>query len=257
MNTAETTVSPELERCIQLVIFLGTRLLESGAESNLIRELMLRTSRIMGADDTEISLSSSSMVLTIYKKGKWTTLTSRCPERGVNMNIVTQLQQAVVHCERGDITRDEMEHRIKNVSSRRYPLWVTVPLIGLSCAVFSVLAGGDMPVFITTFVAASVGRIIFTLLSRDRFNPVIGSFAAAFVCTLLAGFAMLAHLGNEPETAVYSAVLMLVPGFPLVNSFSDMLKGFKNMGVARLVSATLLTLATALGILSAMGVLGI
>jgi uncharacterized membrane protein YjjP (DUF1212 family) len=75
METAETA-NPELERCIQLVIFLGSRLLESGAESNLIRELMLRTSRIMGADDTEISLSSSSMVLTIYKNGRWTTLTS-------------------------------------------------------------------------------------------------------------------------------------------------------------------------------------
>ena len=134
---------------------------------------------------------------------------------------------------------------------------MTVPAIGLSCAFFSLLAGGDIPVFITTFIAASLGKLIFTALSKDRFNPLIGSFAAALVCTLLAGFAMLKHFGAEPETAIYSSVLMLVPGFPLVNSFSDMLKGFKNMGVARLVSATLLTLATALGILSAMGILGI
>jgi len=257
MNTEETTFSSELERCIQLVIFLGSRLLESGAESNLIRELMLRTARIMGADDTEISLSSSSMVLTIYKSGKWTTLASRCPERGVNMTVVTQLQQAVVQCERGEISRDEMEERIRNVSRKRYGRWVTVPAIGLSCAFFSLLAGGDIPVFITTFTAACVGKLIFLILSKDRFNPLIGSFAAALACTLLAGFAMLNHFGTEPETAIYSSVLMLVPGFPLVNSFSDMLKGFKNMGVARLVSATLLTLATALGILSAMGILGI
>jgi uncharacterized membrane protein YjjP (DUF1212 family) len=173
------------------------------------------------------------------------------------MNLVTQLQQAVVDGERKEISRDEMEQRIRNASRKRYSRWITVPAIGLSCAFFSLLAGGDLPVFITTFIAASVGKLIFMVLAHDRFNPIIGSFAAAFVCALLGGFAMLKNFGANPETAVYSSVLMLVPGFPLVNSFSDMLKGFKNMGVARLVSATLLTMATALGILAALSLLGI
>ncbi|MFA0098544.1 threonine/serine exporter family protein, partial [Vibrio splendidus] len=49
-----------------------------------------------------------------------------------------------------------------------------------------------------------------------------------------------------------SSVLMLVPGFPLINSVADMLKGHINMGLARFTMASLLTLATSLGIVAAM-----
>ncbi|MDW3189456.1 threonine/serine exporter family protein, partial [Vibrio sp. Vb0932] len=57
--------------------------------------------------------------------------------------------------------------------------------------------------------------------------------------------------------AMASSVLMLVPGFPLINSVADMLKGHINMGIARFVMASLLTLATCLGIVAAMSVTGI
>ncbi|MEL7288184.1 MAG: threonine/serine exporter family protein, partial [Pseudomonadota bacterium] len=57
--------------------------------------------------------------------------------------------------------------------------------------------------------------------------------------------------------AMASSVLMLVPGFPLINSVADMLKGHINMGIARFTMASLLTLATCLGIVAAMEVTGI
>ncbi|GAM76855.1 putative membrane protein [Vibrio ishigakensis] len=37
-----------------------------------------------------------------------------------------------------------------------------------------------------------------------------------------------------------SSVLMLVPGFPLINSVADVLKGYINMGIARFVMASFL-----------------
>jgi uncharacterized membrane protein YjjP (DUF1212 family) len=48
-----------------------------------------------------------------------------------------------------------------------------------------------------------------------------------------------------------------VPGFPLINAVADMLKGHINMGIARFMMASLLTLATSLGIVAAMGITGI
>jgi len=54
-----------------------------------------------------------------------------------------------------------------------------------------------------------------------------------------------------------SSVLMLVPGFPLINAVSDMVKGFSNMGIARWTMASLLTLSTSAGIVAAMNVLGV
>ncbi|ELC9583850.1 threonine/serine exporter family protein, partial [Vibrio vulnificus] len=69
--------------------------------------------------------------------------------------------------------------------------------------------------------------------------------------------AVILEIGNLPTVVMASSVLMLVPGFPLINSVADMLKGHINMGIARFVMASLLTLATSLGIVAAMSVTGI
>ncbi|MDW3642999.1 threonine/serine exporter family protein, partial [Vibrio sp. 1291-1] len=81
--------------------------------------------------------------------------------------------------------------------------------------------------------------------------------ATAFVTTLISAQAEIYQIGNLPTVAMASSVLMLVPGFPLINSVADMLKGHINMGIARFVMASLLTLATCLGIVAAMSVTGI
>jgi len=53
---------------------------------------------------------------------------------------------------------------------------------------------------------------------------------------------------------LWIVVLLLVPGFPLINGVSDMVKGYINTGISRLVFALLLAGATCGGILLAMTV---
>ncbi len=94
-------------------------------------------------------------------------------------------------------------------------------------------------------------------IGHRQFNPLINFAATAFVTSVISAQAVIYHLGNKPTIVMASSVLMLVPGFPLINAVADMLKGYINMGIARFVMASLLTLATALGIVAAMGVTGI
>ena len=49
-----------------------------------------------------------------------------------------------------------------------------------------------------------------------------------------------------------ASVLLLVPGFPLINAVADMFKGHVNTGLARWAMASLLTLATCIGVVMAM-----
>ncbi len=53
-----------------------------------------------------------------------------------------------------------------------------------------------------------------------------------------------------------ASVLLLVPGFPLINSVADMFKGHINTGLARWAIASLLTLATCVGVVMSMTVWG-
>ena len=52
-------------------------------------------------------------------------------------------------------------------------------------------------------------------------------------------------------------VPLLVPGFPLINAVADMFKGHINTGLARWAIASLLTLATCVGVVMALTIWGL
>lgn len=130
-------------------------------------------------------------------------------------------------------------------------------MIGLSCGAFAHLAGGDWAIFAATFLASAVGMAVRLEIAHRHFNPLLNFAVTAFVTSLISAQAVIYQWGNKPTLVMACSVLMLVPGFPLINSVADMLKGYLNTGIARFMMATLLTLATCLGIIAAMFVTGV
>ena len=104
------------------------------------------------------------------------------------------------------------------------------------------------------FVAAGVAMAVRLQLVKLHFNPLVNFFITAFVATSIAGQAAIYSLGDTPRIAMASCVLLLVPGYPLINSISDMVKGYINTGLARGMYALLLSAGACAGILLAMSV---
>jgi uncharacterized membrane protein YjjP (DUF1212 family) len=89
-------------------------------------------------------------------------------------------------------------------------------------------------------------------------NPLINFCCTAFVATSISG--LLLRLGifqQSSNVAMAASVLLLVPGFPLINAVADMFKGHVNTGLARWTMASLLTLATCIGVVMAMALWGL
>ena len=141
--------------------------------------------------------------------------------------------------------------------TRVYAPWLVLVMVALSCACFARLSGADWPVCALTFAASVCGMRVRQWLGGLHFNAMLVFMATAFVTSLIAGLGLRFQVGNDAHIAMASAVLMLVPGFPLINSLSDVLKGFMNMGIGRWALATVLTLGSSLGIVMALAVLGI
>lgn len=232
-------------------------LLAHGAESTLVGVIMRRMGLASGADEVEVSLSANALVVTTFFDNKCMTTTRSAPDRGINMRVVTQIQRICIMMEKGVMNYSLAQHRLNHISPERYNRWLVVLMIGLSCASFSHLAGGDWTVFAVTFVASALGMIVRQEIGHRHFNPLLNFSITAFVTTSISAQGMVMGLGNEPFIAMASSVLMLVPGFPLINAVADMLKGYINMGIARFVMASLLTFATALGIVGAMMLVGV
>ena len=116
------------------------------------------------------------------------------------------------------------------------------------------MAGADWTGCGLTFVASTVAMVVRQLVAARHFNPLVTFFATAFVATSIAGQGLLHQIGAMPRIAMASCVLLLVPGFPLINSVSDMVKGYINTGLSRGMMAVLLGSATSAGIFLAMTV---
>lgn len=241
----------------RLIAQAGQMLLAHGAESTLVGDIMRRMGLASGMDEVEVSLSASSLVVTTVYQQHCITTARRCADRGINMRVVTQIQRICILMERGLLDYSMAQHKLERITPERYNRWLVVIMIGLSCAAFSRLAGGDGMVFLMTFIASAIGMMVRQEIGHRQFNPLLNFAATAFVTSLISTQAVIYQLGNKPTIVMASSVLMLVPGFPLINSVSDMLKGYINIGIARFVMASLLTLATSLGIIAAMSVTGV
>jgi uncharacterized membrane protein YjjP (DUF1212 family) len=238
--------------CVETALLL----MQHGAESALIESLMRRLGLALGVDRVEAGVFANCIVLTTQSGRHLLTLVRRSEDRGINMHVVTEVQRAVLAVEVGALGPAGYRARFEAVRPLHYPRWLVSLAIGLSCACFARLAHADLPSCGVVVVASGVAMYARQLGARLHFSPLVSFFAAAFVATSLVGVGAALGVGATPRIAAAASVLLLVPGFPLINGVSDLVKGYMSTGIARLAYATLLSAAACAGILLAMALLG-
>lgn len=238
--------------CIQCGLFL----LQHGAESSLVDELSTRLGLALGMDSVESAISSNAIVLTTIKDGHCLTSTRKNQDRGINMHVVTEVQHIVIMTEHKLLDYKDVEKRFAQIKPLRYPRWLVSLMVGLSCACFCQLNKGGWDGAFVTFCASTVAMYIRQLLAQRHLHPQINFCATAFVAITVSGL-LLPTFSLTPTVAMAASVLLLVPGFPLINSVADMFKGHINTGLARWAIASLLTLATCVGVVMSMTIWGL
>nr|WP_211085875.1 threonine/serine exporter family protein [Shewanella oncorhynchi] len=239
------------------VVRAAQLLLAYGAESDLVEEISQRLGQALGLASVELSISSNSLVLTSLVHGRCITTTRRIREHGINMTVVCELQRICLLAEKGLYGPNEVRKRLARIEPKTYPPSLVVFMIGLSCASFCHLFNGDLTACVITFFAAAVGMSVRLAIAKRHFNLLVNFAITAFVTSMLAQTGYLFELSETPKAAMASSVLMLVPGFPMINAISDMVKGHMNVGISRWGHATLLTVSSVIGITIAMQIGGI
>jgi len=242
----------EQREVTRLCIHTALVLMQHGAESALIESLSRRLGLALGVDRVEAGVFANCIVLTTLSARYCITTVRRSEDRGINMHVVTEVQHAVLEVEAGSLDAERYRAQVEGIVPFHYPRWLVSIAIGLSCASFARLAGADWTGCGVVVVASGLAMYLRLLVARLHFSPVVNFFTTAFVATSVAGLSEVLKLGGTPTIALASCVLLLVPGFPLINGVSDMVKGYMSTGIARLAYATLLTVASCAGILLAM-----
>ncbi len=247
------TQSNSHQEISRLVVECAALLLKYGAETALVETLSTRLGLSLGVSSVECSITSMAIVLTTVHKNRYMTITRKNIDAGIDMYIVAQVQKIVINTELGNFsTIEEVKDAFDSIEVKRYPSYLVVIMVGIACAAFCRLAGGSLHASLITFLSSTLGMGIRLKISKLHINPIINFYLTAFVTTSICGFLFKLIPNESPQVAMGACVLLLVPGFPLVNSISDMFKGYVNMGISRWITVFWYVLATCLGITTAL-----
>jgi uncharacterized membrane protein YjjP (DUF1212 family) len=228
--------------------------LQHGAESALVESVTRRLGVALGVSSVEVAIMANAVTVTTLNAGHCITTVRRNEDRGINMHVVTEVQRTMLDLEAGALDRAGVAARLESIRPLKYPRWLVALMIGLSCACFARLAHGDLATCGVVFVASAAAMVVRQVFAPLHFNPLVTFFVAAFVATSVVGVGVLWGFATQVKVAMASSVLLLVPGFPLINGVSDMVKGYINTGLSRMMFGVLLAVATCGGILLAMTV---
>lgn len=249
MNERETAST----RLGQLLLQIGAILMSSGANTNRIRLTVDRIGEAFGYE-VDLLVTSRALMLTLtdpdgnhfYSGLKRTTLP------GVNFKILSGISRMSWRVVGEKWTLDQIEQEVERlVTLPHYRRWQVLLCVSLAGAAFCRLFGGHYPEMIFAFTATFLGLYVRQESMRLKFNPYLCIFFASSVSSLIAGTAVKWQIGASPEFALSTAVLYLIPGVPLINSFSDLIDGNIMNGVMRGINGLIISFAIASGLIVA------
>ncbi|WP_290451779.1 threonine/serine exporter family protein, partial [uncultured Duncaniella sp.] len=145
------------------------------------------------------------------------------------------------HAEMADIVEGDSQNE-----------WLVLLLASVANASFCRLFGGDAVAMVVVFIATLAGYYLKQILLDKGWDVRAVFMACSFVSSVLGATGILFSLGNTPFIALGTSVLYLVPGIPLLNSFSDMLYRHYVCAFSRFVDAVVLTCCLSIGLCGGM-----
>ncbi len=248
-----------LRDVIDLSLWAGQLLLQYGAESARIEETVHRLGTGLGTDWMDILVSPNAIAVTASSGREFRTKIRRIVAINVNMSIIDAVNTVSRQVSLGELDRFQVRKAFEQIDHLPpiYNRWVVVVMVGLACAAFSRLFGGDWPIFAVTFLASATAMWVRQQLARIYFNSLLVVIVTAFVAGFIAGAASLFKLSLQPQTALVASVLLLVPGVQLINSAEDLIKGHLVIGIVRGLTGGLVALGIAAGLALAMRLMGV
>ena len=245
-----------LPEIAHLVLTIGRLLLEWGANARIVHEAISHTATGLGCDSADAFCQHAAIITVIRRGTESHTQMGKVGEHVVNLRRTQNLQQIIQRISHGELTCANAQAEVESVAAKtkHYPIWFICLATGLACSSFGRLFKSDWVSFLPTLIGAGVGQYVRHTLFHKKYNIFLTAGTVSFVAAMLAGFGAKAMGSVHLPLAMVAAVLLLVPGIPVLNAQIDIIEGKPNLAAARALRITFLLLFMALGLSVAQGI---
>jgi len=211
---------------------------------------MQRVGSAVGLDVVNSSVSLTEITTTAERDGIFRTEVSEVRPMGINADRLAELEQYIGNLP-PRVPTGQISAELDRIDAKEqlYATPISALAAGIACAGFAFLNGGGLVECLVVLCAAFCGQYIRRMLLHHSINQVAVTMLVAAVASLIylglvSLFATLFPGAGQHIAGYTSAVLFLVPGFPLVTGFLDLARLDLSAGISRLTYA-LLILGTA------------
>lgn len=255
-TTDEDSLEPvELIRQSGTVLRAGKAMLAAGTGSYRVKTAMQQVARALGLDRHEAHVTLTEITATSHRGPIFRTEVTELRAIGVNAHRLEQLTHLANGLRPGATTVD-VNRELDRIEALPplYPPLLNALFAAVACGAFAYLNNGGLVEVAGVFVAAGVGQFVRRFFIHRRINQLaVTMTAAAAACLVYLGYilaldAWAGGAGSAHEAGYISAVLFLVPGFPLVTAALDLAKLDFSAGVARATYALMILLSAAISV---------
>lgn len=228
-------------------------MLACGTGSVRVTEAMKRVGTAIGLDRIHTQITLTEIVATTARGQIFRTQIVAIASTGVNSAMLAALED-YTHKIRPGTSPKTVQRVLDRIAAddHRHPPVLTIAAASWACLAFAFLNNGGWQECIAVAIAVAFGQWTRQLLNSVRFNPLgvamiasavscLGYLAFSAVLALLSGGVSILH-----DAGFTSAILFLVPGFPLMTAALDLARLDILSGLSRLTYALLVLLSAAL-----------
>lgn len=251
--TIPTDDELELIRQSGVALRAGKLSLSAGTGSYRVKNTMERVAAALGIDRHEAHVTLTEITTTSHRGSSFRTEVAEVRSIGINSDRLSALEIMASTLHPGS-TVEEVTEKLDAITARR-PLYsglLNALWSAIACAAFAFLNNGGPIECLAVFVGAGAGQYVRRALLTRGFNQFgVTMIAATIACLTYLGFVQALHALSSVgahQAGYISAVLFLVPGFPLVTGSLDLAKLDFSAGLARLTYALMILSSAALAV---------
>lgn len=246
--------SKDLIKTVDLLLEIASLLMVSGANTNRVNLSIDRFASALHCN-TSCFISHKSIVMTVYEDNSTLSCTrvKNIPPYAINFSVISAVSKASWNAVESQWNLDRIATEIETIKNqKRYPKLVVHFAVSLAGAGFCKIFNGDYLNMGVAFISTFIGLLIFQLTHKEKYNVYLRTFLASLIASVLASLGIVFNIGENPQTALATSILFLVPGVALINSFTDFLENNIINGMVRFTTGLMTVLAIALGLFVAM-----
>ena len=213
-----------------VVLRLGKLMLAAGAGSYRVKSSMAKAASAVGLDRHEATVTMTELVTSSFIGERFRTEACEVRRVGVNVDRLEALRR-IVHDLRAHETVEQLDRKLDEVEGMHalYGAGANAAASGVACSGFCFLNQGGWIECLAVLVAAFVGQLV----RRQMLKRSYQHFFTWMVCGVVASAAYMGIVsllqttgiaeGNH-QGGIISAILFLIPGFPMVTSMLDLVR---------------------------------